>query len=204
MKYFSQIPHKHPIISLYTKKNPLPLPPPLPSFSFSTFLDQLLQPLSLSSPSVPPQIAKDQHDYTVVISNPLQLPCEVQGNPTPVITWRKDGEVLDPGSLDPDQISILPNGALRITSAAPGDAGMYECVATSIAGNATKVIEVFVQGRINARGSFLGIYININIFICLMRVVYICIHIYIYMYTYIYIYISYIYHDMYVCLKLVL
>ena len=42
---------------------------------------------------------------------------------------------------------FLSNGALRISSAAVEDAGMYECKAVSVAGNATKVITLYVQGR---------------------------------------------------------
>ena len=43
-------------------------------------------------------------------------------------------------------IQLLSNGAIRMSSVRTTDAGMYECVATSVAGNATKVIELIVQG----------------------------------------------------------
>ncbi len=45
-------------------------------------------------------------------------------------------------------MQVLSNGAIRMSSVSTDDAGMYECVATSEAGNATKVIELIVQGAV--------------------------------------------------------
>ena len=44
-------------------------------------------------------------------------------------------------------IQLLNNGAMRMSSVRTDDAGMYECVATSVAGNASKVIELIIQGK---------------------------------------------------------
>ena len=42
---------------------------------------------------------------------------------------------------------LLDNGYLRFPSVAVDDAGLYECVASSAAGNTTKVVMLTVQGE---------------------------------------------------------
>ena len=44
-------------------------------------------------------------------------------------------------------IQLLNNGAMRMSSVRTDDAGMYECVASSVAGNASKVIELIIQSK---------------------------------------------------------
>jgi len=89
-------------------------------------------------------MALDHDELTVIVNNPIQLLCEVTGIPPPVISWRKAGEVLALDKLE--GVIFLPNGALRFNRVTVDDGGMYECVATSIAGTATKVISLNVQG----------------------------------------------------------
>ena len=43
-------------------------------------------------------------------------------------------------------VVFLPNGALRINRVQTDDGGVYECIATSIAGVATKAMSLVVQG----------------------------------------------------------
>ena len=83
-------------------------------------------------------------DFTVIVNNPVQLPCEAIGVPPPTIHWMKAGVNLtrkDPGVI------FLPNGAMRINRVQTTDGGVYECIATSIAGFAKKALTLVVQGN---------------------------------------------------------
>ena len=42
---------------------------------------------------------------------------------------------------------FLKDGSLRIDNVQTGDAGIYECHASSDAGNASKVMDLIVQGQ---------------------------------------------------------
>jgi len=57
--------------------------------------------------------------------------------------WRKGGQNLTRSDLG---VVFLPNGALRINRVQTEDGGVYECIATSIAGVATKALTLTVQG----------------------------------------------------------
>ena len=96
--------------------------------------------------TVPPSVEKEHDEVTVIVNNPAQLSCQVSGIPPPTISWRKVGEnstVIE----NTDDSVILPNGALRVHHVSVDDAGMYECFATSIAGNASKTVMLNVQGE---------------------------------------------------------
>ncbi|XP_075038771.1 hemicentin-1 [Mixophyes fleayi] len=70
---------------------------------------------------------------TVLANHPVILECKASGNPDPVLTWSKDSHpVIATGGV------ILSNHGkvLQITSAQIFDAGVYKCVASSIAGSA--------------------------------------------------------------------
>ena len=94
---------------------------------------------------VPPEMSRAHDDYTVIVDNPILMSCEVTGIPPPQITWTTHGEdVTD--VKDDSTFHVLANGALRIDHVTTEDSGMYECVATSVAGNATMAVTLNVQG----------------------------------------------------------
>ncbi|XP_064650190.1 hemicentin-1-like isoform X2 [Lineus longissimus] len=101
---------------------------------------------------VRPTIIRDQDEYIVVIESPLIVPCIVNSVPIAAITWKKDGVVIRPGD---EHRTILPDNSLEIESAEIGDVGLYECFASNVAGNASKVVSVGVQvpPRINSTGT---------------------------------------------------
>lgn len=88
-------------------------------------------------------------ELTVIVNSPIQLSCEVSGQPPPVITWTKTGQPLEPDALASQDLQLLSNGALRINRARSEDAGLYECFATSVAGNASKHVRLTVQGTVS-------------------------------------------------------
>ncbi|XP_058380273.1 hemicentin-2 [Diceros bicornis minor] len=60
------------------------------------------------------------------------LPCQVDGAPPPLVSWRKDGASLDPES---PRLQLLPEGSLRIQPVLAQDAGRYVCLASNSAGS---------------------------------------------------------------------
>ncbi|XP_035878268.1 hemicentin-2 [Phyllostomus discolor] len=66
------------------------------------------------------------------VSQTALLPCQVDGAPPPLVSWRKDGVPLDPGS---PRVQVLPEGSLRIQPVLAQDAGHYLCLASNAAGS---------------------------------------------------------------------
>lgn len=67
----------------------------------------------------------------MVAGNSLTLECKAAGNPSPLLTWLKDGVPVKAS----DNLRIVSGGKkLEILSAVEADRGQYLCVATSIAG----------------------------------------------------------------------
>lgn len=75
---------------------------------------------------------------------PTVLACDVQGSPTPSITWLKDNQ---PIVSSPQLTYTLEGQALRLSSAQGGSAGLYTCRATNPAGTAVKHYSLSVLGK---------------------------------------------------------
>lgn len=76
----------------------------------------------------------------------MLLSCLATGNPTPAITWWKDGKLLQE---DPWHI-ITKEGTLKIIDPKIDDEGNYECVAQNSAGEvvSTAVVDYYgVEGK---------------------------------------------------------
>ncbi|XP_040264776.1 hemicentin-1 isoform X1 [Bufo bufo] len=86
---------------------------------------------------------------TVIADQHVTLECKASGKPNPVLTWSKDNHPII--ATDEPSVTISDGGQkLHITSAQPFDAGVYKCVASSIAGSAdlTYVLQVHVSPSI--------------------------------------------------------
>ncbi|XP_023961842.2 hemicentin-2 isoform X1 [Chrysemys picta bellii] len=96
----------------------------------------------LVSPTFPGASHKGATDnVTVVIDNPVSLPCEALAYPSPTITWLKD-EVPFQASTN---VRLLPGGrGLQILNAQEADAGRYTCIVTNELGEAVTSYEVRV------------------------------------------------------------
>uniref|UniRef100_H0XAK9 Hemicentin 1 n=1 Tax=Otolemur garnettii TaxID=30611 RepID=H0XAK9_OTOGA len=91
---------------------------------------------------VPPKIQRGPKQMKVQVGQRVDILCNVQGTPAPVITWHKDrSSVLADGV----QHISSPDGTLSIQHAMPADAGVYTCVATNIAGSDETEITLHVQ-----------------------------------------------------------
>ena len=64
------------------------------------------------------------------------LTCNAVGNPTPSISWTKDGSVINANG-DPRIIFAEQNTKLNITNVTRVDDGQYRCVANNSLGSAT-------------------------------------------------------------------
>ncbi|XP_062273055.1 hemicentin-1 [Scomber scombrus] len=85
----------------------------------------------------PPTIKgpSETSEVSVVLGFPTVLPCDVEGSPTPSITWLKDNQPI----VSSPQLTYTRGGqALRLGSAQGDSTGLYTCRATNPAGTAVK------------------------------------------------------------------
>uniref|UniRef100_F6ZIH2 Hemicentin-1 n=1 Tax=Ciona intestinalis TaxID=7719 RepID=F6ZIH2_CIOIN len=100
---------------------------------------------------VPPSIrgSGETTKVSVVLNNDITMECQVEGIPTPTVTWRKDGQPVT--SLRVGQHQISAGGTrLTVSDALESDAGRYQCLADNNAGNATKdfLLDVYLPPSI--------------------------------------------------------
>ncbi|XP_078083679.1 hemicentin-1-like [Mustelus asterias] len=91
---------------------------------------------------VPPSIADDSPEVTVIKMSSVMLTCHVTGIPKPAVSWMKDGARM--GNRGPGY-KILPTGNLEITTATLGHAGSYVCTARNDVGTARRHMMLKVQ-----------------------------------------------------------
>uniref|UniRef100_A0A673IBQ3 Hemicentin-1 n=1 Tax=Sinocyclocheilus rhinocerous TaxID=307959 RepID=A0A673IBQ3_9TELE len=94
---------------------------------------------------IPPSIRGDDGDLhdeiTVLVNKTTLLECQVDGSPTPKISWIKDSQPLTPDNTH----RLLSNGrTLQILNAQVTDTGRYVCVAQNLAGTAEKSFNLHV------------------------------------------------------------
>ncbi|XP_062570988.1 hemicentin-1-like isoform X1 [Saccostrea cucullata] len=92
---------------------------------------------------VPPEIeGAETEEYTITTGETIVLPCVVKGKPTPAVSWRKNFVRFSPESSERFLSSSL---GLTIFTAEVSDRAIYECVASNVAGETTKIITLIVQ-----------------------------------------------------------
>ncbi|XP_035116299.2 hemicentin-2 isoform X2 [Callithrix jacchus] len=79
-----------------------------------------------------PTIRSGPPSVNVSVNQTALLPCQADGVPAPLMSWRKDGIPLDPGN---PRFKVLPEGSLRIQPALAQDTGHYLCLASNSAGS---------------------------------------------------------------------
>uniref|UniRef100_A0A183D0C0 Ig-like domain-containing protein n=1 Tax=Gongylonema pulchrum TaxID=637853 RepID=A0A183D0C0_9BILA len=92
----------------------------------------------------PPVIAPGQISYNLIQGNPITLPCEVEGEPMPKITWYVTE--FKGGYVDED-------GSLTIESADDLHRGQFKCVASNDVGKDEKVVTLTVHTAPTIEGS---------------------------------------------------
>jgi hemicentin len=85
---------------------------------------------------------------SIVVNQPLTLECEASGIPEPTITWVREGARVS--YLGNPNLRELNGGRkLQVVNAQLQDIGGYTCVASNVAGNASKEFVVNVLGEYN-------------------------------------------------------
>ncbi|XP_061842088.1 hemicentin-1 [Nerophis lumbriciformis] len=94
-------------------------------------------------------------EVSVVLGFPTVLPCDVDGSPTPSITWLKDNQPI----VSSPQLTYTQGGqALRVGSAQGDSTGLYTCRASNPAGTAVKhySLSVLVPPQIEGDSTTVG------------------------------------------------
>ncbi|XP_067377843.1 hemicentin-1 isoform X1 [Channa argus] len=81
---------------------------------------------------LPPVIKDSGSVVTAHVGQDAVLPCEVEGDSSPTVTWRKDGF---PVSQDNNKYTVLLEGSLRVHGVQLSDAGRYYCTVSNQAGS---------------------------------------------------------------------
>ncbi|XP_022102574.1 peroxidasin homolog isoform X3 [Acanthaster planci] len=92
-------------------------------------------------PRVPPVFTQSPSDLQVVTRATIRLPCSATGDPTPVITWSKDGIQIP----ESNKYTISSEGHLVIHNISPDDAGRFECAARNSIGYAATSMLLIVD-----------------------------------------------------------
>ncbi|XP_067224184.1 peroxidasin homolog isoform X4 [Chanodichthys erythropterus] len=91
--------------------------------------------------TVTPVFTSAPRDMTVESGSDVQIPCSAQGEPTPIITWSKDGvQITESGKFH-----INPDGYLEVHDVGLADGGRYECVARNSIGYSSSNMVLTVQ-----------------------------------------------------------
>ncbi|XP_050958877.1 peroxidasin homolog [Labeo rohita] len=91
--------------------------------------------------TVTPVFTSAPRDMTVESGSDVQIPCSAQGEPTPIITWSKDGvQITESGKFH-----INPDGYLEVHDVGLADGGRYECVARNSIGYSSLSMVLTVQ-----------------------------------------------------------
>ncbi|XP_059495977.1 obscurin isoform X15 [Stegostoma tigrinum] len=93
----------------------------------------------------PPEFVEKLADCTAEMGQTVKLACLVIGNPKPVVTWYKDGKLVE---VDPHHIIIEDEDGsctLILDNLTAADSGQYMCYAASAAGNANTLGKIIVQ-----------------------------------------------------------
>ncbi|XP_059151468.1 hemicentin-1-like [Physella acuta] len=90
---------------------------------------------------VPPAIAGEYEEtIEVIVGESVLLPCEVTGSPQPSVSWNQNFLPLVP---DSPRMEVQASG-LYISETQSSDKAFYECVATNVAGERSKIFSLAV------------------------------------------------------------
>ncbi|XP_029377136.1 matrix-remodeling-associated protein 5 [Echeneis naucrates] len=100
--------------------------------------------------SKPPQVLQPQNrDVKVAVGGKVDLECQVEGYPTPRVTWVLPNQVhMFAAPLRApfqQRVAVLSNGTLRISQVDYADRGIYKCIGSSAAGAVSVSVHLHVS-----------------------------------------------------------
>ncbi|XP_065845343.1 contactin-5-like isoform X2 [Oscarella lobularis] len=95
--------------------------------------------LTVQSPAL---ILLPPFDVKIPVGNPLYLPCNFSGVPTPRVKWLKDGSPLSAGS----HVSIASSGKLTLLRPNISDSGVYTCTIENVVAIDSASAVITIQG----------------------------------------------------------
>ncbi|XP_042178904.1 obscurin-like isoform X2 [Oncorhynchus tshawytscha] len=107
-------------------------------------LRELQQRSSLTTSS-PPEFKVLLADCTTKIGQTIKLACKVTGTPKPVVSWFKDGLVLEDGPHHIITADRTGTRCLILDGVTPKDSGQYVCYASSPVGHASTLAKMVVD-----------------------------------------------------------
>lgn len=81
-----------------------------------------------------PKLLVEPYDLETFPGSKIEIPCKGEGEPTPLVKWKKDGRTLTAGAI---RYRISASGSLFITNVTDADTGRYECSLSNVYGRAT-------------------------------------------------------------------
>ncbi|KFB40370.1 AGAP007237-PA-like protein [Anopheles sinensis] len=94
-----------------------------------------------------PEIVAQPRDIEISYGQTAVFSCKASGDPRPDIVWLANDSQLRPDS--DSQITLLPDGSLRIDEVVPSDAGQYRCNARNVLGEAgSRVARLTVNNEV--------------------------------------------------------
>ena len=84
------------------------------------------------------------------ISHTVRFVCSFSGNPSPVVTWWKNGAPIETNDRikvlgTSDSSSPMTEGSILITQGMLSDSGLYQCRAASRAGQAAATVRLLIE-----------------------------------------------------------
>ncbi|EEB18896.1 Thyroid peroxidase precursor, putative [Pediculus humanus corporis] len=93
---------------------------------------------------LPPKFIHTPYNLDVPAGSTIEIPCKADGEPAPVMVWRKDGNVI---SESKGHYRLSSHGSLYIHSVSFQDAGTYECSAVNDFGKVVANGVLKVKGK---------------------------------------------------------
>ncbi len=97
---------------------------------------------------IAPSLSKVPQDTVAVEKGDIELECEAEGIPEPTVQWYKNGDLI----IESEYFQVVRGSSLKILGLVGLDAGIYQCMASNLAGNVQSSAQLRV---INKSGKFL-------------------------------------------------
>lgn len=108
-------------------------------------LSLILSLLPCLPPTVPPVITAAHPEQVAVLGQPVTLRCQVEGQPTPEITWLRERRPVAEGG----RLRMFANGTLWLAAVQRADGGLYTCAASNLAGRGSADVRLIVHGELH-------------------------------------------------------